>query len=67
MEGKYQCWFCGKSIDSKDGVDPCLIDIKSNIDLPEEKQIYQMVYCHIVCFKAVTHFPSLLRDGFKTE
>jgi len=55
MDGSYsvkfnfRCCFCNEIIISND-IDPCDINILTNVDKSKGKQENQTFYCHIYCF-----------------
>jgi len=54
-ELNFRCCFCNEMITPND-VDPCDVNILTNIDKPKDKQENQTFYCHIDCFKEKMHY-----------
>ena len=63
----FECCFCRNSI-TPDNINPCDLNILSNIDKDLEEQCDQTFYCHLNCFRSTLHkriAPLLIIDSKK--
>lgn len=49
-----QCCLCGERIRTTP-INPCNLNILTNVDKPKENQFDQIFYCHAECFKLALH------------
>ena len=54
MGFKYQCCFCGKTIEDTLS-DPAGLLYIANINKPSESQVSQQFYCHTTCLEKYLH------------
>ena len=49
----YECFICGGSIDASNKLDPCYLQIDTNMGGDEEEKLEQGFFCHYDCFKGI--------------